>query len=79
MESETKIIKHGIFGDPVRFSCKCGCVYETTDISVNIYNDHSAPRGSRISVCSSHCPECFMRNIVERRFTVEEVSGNAAD
>ena len=73
MDSETKIIRHGMFfNNPVRFMCECGCVYETTDISVKISDYHSGPRDSKVAFCSAHCPECFSKNSTNKYFTIKE-------
>jgi len=69
MDNETKIIKHGIFfSNPVRFKCECGCVYDTTDISVNIFDNYGGPKGSKVASCYSRCPECLSANNATKYF-----------
>lgn len=72
-DGQTRIIKHGVFFcNPVRFRCECGCVYETTEISVNIFDNHGGPRGSKIASCYAECPECLSKNRTDKYFTVED-------
>ena len=72
-DGQTRIIRHGIFfSNPIQFKCECGCVYETTDISVNIYDNHSGPMGSKVASCWAECPECCSKNNTDKYLTVEE-------
>ena len=76
MDAETKTIRHGaFFSNPIRFKCECGCVYETTDIIVKIFDNHSGPRGSKVASCRSRCPECFSENYTDKCFAVEAAEG----
>lgn len=64
-EKQTTILRHGVlYNAHVRFECKCGCVFSTSDMSVDIIDTHDGSESVRYI---SYCPECDAFCYVDKR------------